>query len=503
MVIFVAISLLLVSNIPPINAGKGIGFGKGLDYGIDFAGGIQIWLKLEKPLNSDEMAVEKGILENRLNALGLKDVPVRISGDQYILLEVTNASPEEMLRVEDILKKQARFEARVDGELAMDGSEISVDMTSQGSSASRDMPSEWFVRIHNSKAGGDRFCTVAGNKRGRPIDMFLDRPENTTILMTNGTYAILSELEDDYEDSYIRVIENRSLIPVLRTDNDTLNFSKFSVLRGYHKVIIAANEDQISNAIRNELEGMNFTTERKPKGDESYKDWIYDMIGLESSPKLNCDPCRECKYDAIITGSEDTFEESKREIKRTKILLTSGNLPAKAEIESKTTTPPSLGEKFLKYSFLTGIIAIFTVAIVIFLRYRKLFIVVPAIITGMSEIIIILGMAALINWEIDLPAIAGIIAAVGTGVDDQIIITDETIKRKTERKVISLVERIKRAFFIIFTAAATTIAVMLPLMSIEAGMLKGFAFTTILGVLIGVFITRPAYAKIFEEILKR
>jgi len=32
--------------------------------------------------------------------------------------------------------------------------------------------------------------------------------------------------------------------------------------------------------------------------------------------------------------------------------------------------------------------------------------------------------------------------------------------------------------------------------------LKGFAIVTILGVSIGVFITRPAYAKIIEVLLK-
>jgi len=35
-----------------------------------------------------------------------------------------------------------------------------------------------------------------------------------------------------------------------------------------------------------------------------------------------------------------------------------------------------------------------------------------------------------------------------------------------------------------------------------AGMLKGFALTTIIGVSVGVFITRPAYASIIEILLK-
>ena len=126
----------------------------------------------------------------------------------------------------------------------------------------------------------------------------------------------------------------------------------------------------------------------------------------------------------------------------------------------------------------------------------------PILSAGLSEIIIILGLASLINWQLDLPAMAGIIAAVGTGVDHQIVITDETIKEaEKKRKVVSMTERIRRAFFIIFTAAATTIAAMIPLVGIGAGMLKGFAFTTIMGVLVGVLIVRPAYARIIKDVL--
>jgi preprotein translocase subunit SecD len=123
--------------------------------------------------------------------------------------------------------------------------------------------------------------------------------------------------------------------------------------------------------------------------------------------------------------------------------------------------------------------------------------------TGISEILLILGMAALIKWELDLPALAGIIASVGTGVNHQIVITDENLKRTKQRKLVSIAERMRRAFTIIFTAAATVIAAMIPLLGIGAGLLKGFAFTTIMGVFIGVGITRPAFAKIIEYILKQ
>ncbi len=498
-------SLLLISNIIPVNKEKGMGFGNGLDYGLDFAGGVQMQLELERPVDQNTMSVEKGILENRLNAMGLRDIPVRPWGDQYILIQIAGASPSEIRDIENILKQQARFEVRIDGELAMEGSELTVDLGLQGSGVAGGTPSQWFVSIRNSISGGDRFCSVGKDKMGRPIDMFLDRPENTIIVMTNGTYGILNEGISDnygYGDSYITVIENRSLIPVLAIENSS-SVLNLPIPMGYNHVIIAADEDQISEKIRNELEEINLTTERKPRTG-SYDEWVQSLTGLQSSPRLNCDPCTQCKYNAQISGSAATPEDAKKEVKKNQILLTSGNLPAKAIIKSKSTTPPTLGAIFLKYSFLTGLLAMLTVALVIFLRYRKLFIVGPVLITGFSEIIIILGVAALINWEIDLPAVAGIIAAVGTGVDNQIIITDETIKRGLmQGRVIGVGERIRRAFFIIFTAAATIIAVMVPIMSVGAGLLKGFAFVTILGVLTGIFITRPAYAKIIEDILRR
>ena len=112
-----------------------------------------------------------------------------------------------------------------------------------------------------------------------------------------------------------------------------------------------------------------------------------------------------------------------------------------------------------------------------------------------SEAFITLGVAALISWNLDAPSIAGIIAGLGTGVNDQIVIIDESVSNKG----ISLRERIKRALFIIFGAFFTIVAAMLPLFWAGAGMLRGFAITTIIGVTAGVLITRPAFAELIRK----
>ena len=92
-------------------------------------------------------------------------------------------------------------------------------------------------------------------------------------------------------------------------------------------------------------------------------------------------------------------------------------------------------------------------------------------------------------------------ASVGTGVDHQIVITDEVLSGEKETSH-NWKEKMNRAFFIIMAAYFTIIVAMLPLWVMGAGLLKGFAIITIIGVSIGVFITRPAYAKIIEELNK-
>jgi len=181
-------------------------------------------------------------------------------------------------------------------------------------------------------------------------------------------------------------------------------------------------------------------------------------------------------------------------------ILITGSLPFDIEIEKLDTISPVLGKSFIKNAFLVGLLAMLSVALVVFIRYRTFKIIIPMILTMTSEVLIILGFASLIQWNLDLAAIAGIIAAVGTGVDDQIVITDEVLKGS--EKYLNWKQKIKRAFFIIITAYFTTVAAMVPLWNAGAGLVRGFAITTIVGVTIGVLITRPAFAAIIEKLLK-
>ena len=86
-----------------------------------------------------------------------------------------------------------------------------------------------------------------------------------------------------------------------------------------------------------------------------------------------------------------------------------------------------------------------------------------------------------------MAAIAALIAVLGTGIDQLVIITDEVMHEGRVPSKVLYLKRLKRALVIIM----------------DLSTLKGFAIINILGILIGVLITRPAYGRIVMEILAK
>jgi preprotein translocase subunit SecD len=194
---------------------------------------------------------------------------------------------------------------------------------------------------------------------------------------------------------------------------------------------------------------------------------------------------------------EDAFNNAKEDMKKMQTILMTGSLPYKLEIVKLDTISPLLGEEFVNSILLAGAVAILLVSLIIFVRYRNWKASMALILVTVAEVVIILGVAALIRWNLDLPGIAGILATLGTGIDDLIILMDESSGR-----LLSLKARLKRAFTIIMGAYFTTLVSLLPLMWAGAGLLKGFAITTIIGISVGVFITRPAFSDMLKKFKK-
>jgi preprotein translocase subunit SecD len=194
---------------------------------------------------------------------------------------------------------------------------------------------------------------------------------------------------------------------------------------------------------------------------------------------------------------------SMEEARDLELSLKAGRLPAPLDFEQadSLSLSPALADRFKSNSLIVGLLAVIAVSLVIYWRYRRPEVAAPMVVTAMSEVYLLLGFVAFVQYPLNLSHIAGFIAVIGTGVDDLVIIADEILQQGEVATGRVFQSRFRKAFWVIGAAAATTIVAMSPLTVLSLGDLSGFAIITIVGVLIGVFITRPAYGDILRNLV--
>lgn len=526
--------LLLIVSITSITL-------NGIEFGVEFKGGTLFQIQLDEKADSDRMEIIVSIISQRLDAFGLKDTKVNSLGDDFVLAQIAETDPRQIEQLESLIKTQGKFEAILDGEVLFDGSDIVnvfKDATSgygvfdggNGGGISWNLP---FLLNQNAAQNFSRGvfhrCTAIGfdPQAGTQYDcddtyFFIDRPSDSVVIVPESVIASDSELlfagnigENIPQGTSFNDLVLNSGLSVITVDSDQ-NFS--SLERQELELLIGTKKKAIVHEL-NSMEqravltalGYKVIEVRSPE----FIPWIWTATGARQVIALtpgitNLQPMVDDVRNATIfsqlniTGGSISFEEGTAELKSLEILLETGSLPIGIRSISKEIISPLLGEEFLQSALLIGIVGLFIVTLVLFIRYRRLELTFPIALIGVSEIIIILGFASLIKFNLDLAAVAGILAVVGTGVDHQIIITDELLRGELITGG-NYVNRIKRAFFIIFAAASTTIATMLPIIvfGFGFGKLVGFAITIVLGVLVGIFVTRPAFSVMAEFLLRR
>ncbi len=235
-----------------------------------------------------------------------------------------------------------------------------------------------------------------------------------------------------------------------------------------------------------------------------YLAMLLDNKTVYSAP-LSTDLAGKLQTEKIrqLFASTGTGKAGSQQATDLEIHLRAGALPVDVTIAGSGGTSAPLGERYKAMALLAGILALITVGFVIYYRYREPSIVLPMILVNASEVLILLGFIALIRFQMDLPTIAGLVAVVGTGIDQLVIITDEILHEGKVPSPNLYLKRLTRALGIIVAAAATVVIAMLPLALMDLSTLKGFAIITILGVLVGVIITRPAYGKVIMQTLSK
>ncbi len=188
---------------------------------------------------------------------------------------------------------------------------------------------------------------------------------------------------------------------------------------------------------------------------------------------------------AQISGGDNGFEYE--EAKKMVDLLNAGALPVPAKIIEENTVGPTLGADSIQKSKVAGAIGLGLVMIFMLLVYG-----VPGIVADLALIIygiLVFAIFKVIPVTLTLAGIAGFILSIGMAVDANILIFERTKEElKNGRSMFQAINSgFDRAFTSIFDSNMTTIITCCILYWQGTSIVKGFALTLAIGVIVSMF----------------
>lgn len=225
------------------------------------------------------------------------------------------------------------------------------------------------------------------------------------------------------------------------------------------------------------------------KGATKFAKLTREFKGYPIAIYFNGDSISEPVVQQEITGgnAQITGEFTHDEAKKVVDLLNAGALPVPAKIMEENTVGPTLGADSLDKSKIAGFIGIVTVMLFMAFWYR-----VPGLIANIALIIyslIVFAIFKLVPVTLTLAGIAGFILSIGMAVDANILIFERTKEElKAGRTLFTAINSgFDRAFTSIFDSNMSTIITCVILYYLGSNIVKGFALTLAIGVLVSMF----------------
>ena len=204
------------------------------------------------------------------------------------------------------------------------------------------------------------------------------------------------------------------------------------------------------------------------------------------------------------TGQMTGFGDIKT-AQQTAVLLNAGALPVPVSLTSQKTIGATLGAESIQRSLLAGVIGIIAVLIFMVVTYRW-----AGAVAGVAlSLYVVLNIAvfkiaSVSPWPIvlTLAGIAGFILSVGMAVDANILIFERMKEELRAGKEVSLAleNGFKRAWSSIRDSNISTLLTCLILYTFGASIIKGFAVTLALGVLLSM-LTAVTASRTFMRLL--
>ncbi len=252
-------------------------------------------------------------------------------------------------------------------------------------------------------------------------------------------------------------------------------------------------EDLKSASIGSDQTGQwTVSLEFNGKGATKFAELTQKLVGQQmaiffDNEEISAPVIREAIFGgrAEISGGSSGFkyEEAEKMVN----LLNAGALPVPSDIIEENTVGPTLGSDSIEKSKFAGIIGVGFVMLFMLVIYR-----VPGLIADIALIIyglILFALFKAIPVTLTLAGIAGFILSIGMAVDANILIFERTKEElRAGRNLFTAINSgFDRAFTSIFDSNMTTILTCIILYFLGTSVVKGFALTLAIGVVVSMF----------------
>jgi preprotein translocase subunit SecF len=206
-------------------------------------------------------------------------------------------------------------------------------------------------------------------------------------------------------------------------------------------------------------------------GDSTIQD--FGGAGTEFLVRLPVEVSETAGLSAILTrGLEDKFGKDTFEVLRVELV------------------GPRVGRELRQRALLAVVFSTLLMGAYIWLRFEFRF-GVGAAIALVHDVLIAAGALSVINYEIDLTVVAALLTVVGFSVHDTVIVCDrirENMRKNRRDPMAAIINRsINETLSRTVLTTGTAILVILALFFLGGNIIRGFAFTLLVGFIIGTY----------------
>lgn len=428
-----------------------------LQLGLDLRGGSQLTLEVQPAgeitiIGAEQMEAVKAVLDRRVNGLGVAESTLQTVGDDQLVLQLPGVT--DPTRAADVLGSTALLEFRA-------------------------QQAETQEEVQNLR-----------QLRAQLLSVLATRTEDEATELDAEEQEELARRQQELGLDGTATSETEQLQQLLaRTNQEILNRFEPTAFTG--KQLISAGRQQQQNG-----SGWEVTLNFNAEGGEQFAELTQSiagtgrLLGIVLDGELISEASVGPQYKAAgISGGTASISgnftaEDARDLE---VQLRGGSLPLPVEILEVRTIGPSLGAENVRRSLIAALSGLVLVGIFMLLIYRLAGAV--AVIALSLYALFNLAVYALIPVTLTLPGIAGFILSIGMAVDANVLIF-ERIKdelRRGNTLIRSIETGFSEAFSSIVDGHLTTLISCAALFFLGTGLVKGFAATLGIGVLLSLF----------------